>query len=450
MKVEVEDLSSVKKKLRIEIPEKEITRELDTAYKNLKKTAKVKGFRPGKAPRSVLEGMYRKDVHADVLSKLIQNSFVDAIRENDLKVVGDPKIDPPELDEKGPYAYEALVEIKPAIENVEFKGLNLKKTRYQVTDEEINTQIKLLQKNLGKREKISEERPVRLEDFVLIDYEGFKDGAPFEETQKTENFTLKIGDGHISKDFDEKLIGMKPEDSREIVVNFPEDYFNDKLANQEIAFQVTLHEIREEVLPEINDELAEQLGPYKTLDDLKNGITDNLDQGYANRSEQELNEQVFQALIAQTAFEIPDSMVEYELEGIISDAERSFSQQNLSMEQLGLTREKFAEKYRDTAEKQVRRHLLLDKIVDQENLTLSDEELEDGMKNMADAYKHPFEEIKSYYKQNKDKLDLFKHSLLEKQAIKLIIDNGVIEAVAAEAPSKKTEAPSEKEDKPKE
>jgi len=432
MKVVVEDLSSVKKRLHIEIPEDEIARELNTAYKTLKKKAKVKGFRPGKVPRNVLERLYKKDVQADVLSRLIQNSFVDAIKETDLNIAGDPKINPPELVEKGPYKYDATVEIKPAIGNIEFKDLKLKKTLYRVADDEMDVQLKMLQKNLAKQQRVDEAHSVRAGDFVLIDYEGFKNGKPFPETQKTENFTLKIGDGHISKDFDEKLIGMKPEDTREIVVNFPEDYFNHKLANLEITFKVKLNEIREEVLPEIDDEFAKRLGKYETLDELKRAVTNNLQQGYAKRSEQELNEQIFSALIDKTAFELPDAMVDYELEGIISDAERSFSQHNMSMEQLGLTREKLSEKYRDTAEKQVRRHLILDKIVEQENLTISDEELEDGFKEMSDTYNHPLDDIKNYYKQNKDKLDFFKHTLLEKHAIKLIIGNSNIEEVEAE------------------
>jgi len=436
MKVDVEDLSSVKKVLHIEIPEDEIVRELDTAYQTLKKKAKIKGFRPGKVPRNVLERLYKKDVHADVISRLIQNSFVDALKETDLNIVGDPKLDPPELDEKGPYKYDATVEIKPAIENVEFKGLALKKNIYSVSDEEIDAQLKMLQRNLTKQNRIDEDRPVREGDFVLIDYEGFKDGKPFAETQKTENFTLKIGDGHISADFDEKLAGMKPGDTRDIVVHFPEDYFNNRLANLEITFQVSLHEIRKEVLPEIDDEFATQLGPYKTLDELKRAITDNLEKGYTKRSEQELNEQIFQALIAKTDFELPDSMVDYELEGIIADAERTFSQHNVSMENLGLSREKMSEKYRETAEKQVRRHLILDRIIEQENLTLSDEEVDEGIGEMAETYNHPLEEIKNYYRENKGKLDIFKHALLEKRAIKLIIENGSIEEKKAEAEAK--------------
>ncbi len=432
MQITVEDLSSVKKILHIEIPEDKVIGELDKAYNDLKKTAKIKGFRPGKAPRSVLERLFKKKVHADVSSSLIQNSFVDAIKEKDLKIVGSPKIDPPELDGKTSYKYDATVEIKPEIKEIDFKGLSLKKTLYQVSDEEIDTQLKMLQKNLAQKKIVEEDRPVQEGDFALIDYEGFKDGKPFAETQKTENFMLKIGDGSILKEFDEKLIGMKPGDNREIKVIFPEDYFNNKLATLEITFQVTLREIREEVLPKIDDEFAKKLGTYKTLDELKKAITDNLTQGYAKRAEQELNEQIFTALIAKTDFEIPDSIVNYELENIIADAERSFVYHNTSMEQLGLTREKLSEKYRDTAEKQVRRQLILGKIIEQQNLTLSDEDMEDGFKEMAKTYNRPLEEINDYYKQNNDKVEFFKHALLEKHAIKLIIEKSNIEDVKPE------------------
>ncbi|MES0447108.1 MAG: trigger factor [Desulfobacterales bacterium] len=432
MQVTVEDVSSVKKILHIEIPEDKVVRELDNAYKNLKKTAKIKGFRPGKAPRSVLERLYKKDVHIDVSSKLLQDSFVEAIKETDLNIVGNPKIDPPGLDEKGPYKYDATVEIKPEIEEIDFKGLTLKKNLYRVTDQEMDAQVAMLQKNLAQQKPITEDRAAQKDDFVLVDYEGFKDGKPFAETQKTENFTMKIGTGHILKTFDEQVIGMKPGDKKEIKVNFPEDYFNDKLANLEINFQVTLHEIREEVLPEIDDEFAKRLGQYETFDDLKNAITDNLEQGYAKRVEQEINEQIFEALIAKSEFEVPDSMVDYELEGIIEEAERSFAYHNKSMEELGLSKEILSEKYRDTADKKVRRHLILGKIVEQEDMTLADQEMEDGFKEMAQTFNQPLEDIKNYYKQNEDKIEFFKHTLLEKKAVKLIIKSSTIEEVEPE------------------
>ena len=429
MKVTVENVSSVKKIMNVEIPEETVVRELNNAYNAIKKTAKIKGFRKGKAPRSVLVQLFKKDVHNDVSSKLIQDSFIEALKEADLDIVAKPEIDPPKLDEKGPYSYAVTVEVKPDIQDIDFKNLPLKKHLYHATNEEIDAQLKMLQKNLAKQNSILEDRGVLENDFVLIDYEGFKDGKPFAETQKTENHTLKIGRGNILKEFDDQLIGMKTGDNREIKVKFPEDYHNAKLANQEITFQVTLHDIREEVLPDIDDEFAKNFGEYKTLDDLKGAITKNLDEGYTKRAEQEMNEQIFKSLISQTEFELPDSMVDYELERIIEEVERTLAYHNKSMEDQGLTRESLLEQHRELAEKKVRRHLILDKIVKQENMTLSDEELENAFNDMAQGVKQPVEEIKKYYGQNENTLEIFKQTLLEKQAIDLIIKNSVLEEV---------------------
>ena len=267
---------------------------------------------------------------------------------------------------------------------------------------------------------------------VLIDFEGFKDGQPFAETAKTENFNLKIGQGPVTKDFDDQLVGMKPDDNKEFNIAFPADYHNSKLANLEISFQVTLNEIRKEVIPPLDDALAKKAGPYENLDDLKKVITDNLEQGYTKRTEQELHEQIYTELISRTDFAVPDAMVDMELEGIVEEAVRSFSYRNISMEELGMTRESIAEKYRDVAFDQVKRHLLLGKIIEQKSMEVSDEELEEGLNEMSANFKQPVEEIKKYYDQNKDKLEFFKHALLEKKAIKLIIETSTIEDIEPE------------------
>ena len=439
MQVTVEDLSTVKKVLHVEIPEKVVVGELDKAYKDLKKNAKVKGFRPGKTPRTVLERLYKKDVNADVSSKLIQESLIDAIKEAELNIVGRPEIEPPIADGKGPYKYDATVEIEPEIETVDFKGLTLKKNLYKVSAEEMDAQLKMLQKNLAQQKTLEEDRPAQEGDFVLIDYEGFKDGKPFAETQKTENFTLKIGDGPILKEFDEQLIGMSTGEAREVKVHFPEDYFNNKVANLEITFNVKLNGIREVVLPEIDDEFAKDLGKYETLGQLKEEISSNLLKGYEKRSDQEVQEQIFTALLEKVNFEVPDSLIAFELEGIIEEVEKTLTYHGSSLEERSLTKEDLAEKYRDTAIKQVRRRLILKKIVGQENLTLSDEDLENGYKDMAEAFNRPVEEIRNFYEQKGSNIEFFKTSLLEKKALKLIIENSSQEIVEPELESKNTE-----------
>ena len=432
MKVTVEDRSSVKKVLHIEIPEADVTRALDEAYQTLKKTAKVKGFRPGKTPRGVLERLYRKDVNADVAGKLIQDAYVDALKETELKVVGSPSVDPPDLAGKGEYCFDAEVEVHPEIADIGFTNLKLKKTLYKAGDEEVDVQIQMMQKNLAKREPIDEQRPAQNGDFVQVDYEGFKDEKPFEETKKTENFVIKLGDAHIADDFDKGVVGMNPGDEKEITVSFPDDYFNKKLAGHTVDFKVKLNEIRKEVLPDIDDEMAKQLGPFTTLDEVRDKIRENLTQGYDKRIEQELNEQIFSQILETTEFEVPDVMVEYELNSIIADAERSFSYHNKTFEEAGISRESLAEKYRDTAEKQVRRQLILGKIIQQEKMELADEDLEKGFEEMAATYDQPVDVIKGFYGNSGDKLELFKHALLEKQAIKLIMERNEIESVEPE------------------
>ncbi len=438
MKVRVEDQSTVKKILHIEVPQDEVTRELDGAYGQLKKTAKIKGFRPGKTPRSVLERHFRKDVHADVSGKLIQSAFMDALKETELKIVGSPKVDPPELSDKSPYAFEAAVEVNPELDDITFKGLELTKTKYEASDSEIDTQLKMLRQNLAKREKIKEERPLKLGDVAVIDYEGFKDGTPFAPTKMTENFVLKVGDGQVVKDLDEGLVGMQINEEKEIEVTFPQDYFKEELVGQQVVFKAKLNEIREEILPEVDDEFAKSISDqFDSLDTLKEKIRENLVAGYNKRTEQELNEQIFEQLLEKIEFEVPDVLVDGELEHILNDAEQSFAQSNRKFEDVGITREGLAEKYRPTADKQVRRHLILNKIVEQENLTLSDDELELGFEEMAKVYQQPAEHLKGYYNQNKEGLALFKHTLLEKKALNLIIDNGQISEIE---PTEKNEA----------
>ncbi len=432
MQVSIEPLEGLERRMTVQIPSERVSEAVEKKLRELSKTVRIDGFRPGKVPRSALVRLFKKDIHADVTSRLIQSSFIDAVKETELKIVGNPQVDPPELEATGSYKYDATVEITPEIKDIDYSGLTLNRSNYRVSDEEIDAQLKMLQKNFARQQKIEKKRAVEPDDFVLIDFEGFKEGRSFAETAKTENFSLKIGEGPVLKEFDDQLVGMKPGDSKEFKVTFPEDYHNKKLAGLEISFQVTLNEIREEVLPAIDDALAKKAGQYENLDDLKKVIADNLEQGYAKRIEQELHEQIYSELISRSDFEVPDAMVEMELEGIVEEAVRSFAYRNITMEELGLTRESIAENYRDTAFKQVKRHLLLGKIIDQESLAVSDDELEDALNEMAENFKQPVEEIKKHYDQNKDKLEFFKHTLLEKKAIKLIIENSKIEDVDPE------------------
>ena len=429
MKVTIEDVNTVKKTLHIEVPENDVTEALDSAYQDLKSNAKVKGFRPGKTPRSVLERFYKKDVHADVSARLIQDSFVEAVKENDLKLVGKPEVNPSELEKNRPFTYDATIEVTPELNSIDFKRIPIEKTLYKASDEELDVQLKMLQKNMARHEPLEKVRPAVKDDIVLIDYEGFENVQPIEDAQKTTDFSLKIGEGRIHEDFDAQLIGMNPGDEKNITVQFGEDYFNKKLAGRKVTFKIQLKEIRKELFPDIDDSFAKSLGPYKNLDELKEKITENLQGGYDKRAEQEVNEQIFTALLKKTGFEVPDCLVENELTSIVKETEQSFAARNMNLDDVGLNEDKMREKYRDVAIKQVKRQLILNKIIDQEELILSDDETEAGLKEMADAYQQPVDSLKEYFQKDDNRFEYFKHALLEKKVIKLIMEQSDIKEV---------------------
>ena len=431
MQVSVEDLGSVKKVLHIEVPEEEVAREVNRAYNELKRTAKIKGFRPGKAPRAVLERHFRKDVDADVAGKLIQESFADAVRDGDLRIVGQPRIDPPELSYQAPYRFDATVEVIPELGPVDFRGLALRKTEYKVTDADIEAQLQALRKNVAEQRKVAEERPLAEGDFALVDFEALQNGASFEPLGTAENVTLKMGENTIAPGVDAHLIGLNVGDERTFEFTFPEDHKNSDMAGQTVQLRVKLNEIREEVLPPIDDELAKKFGKFENLEELRAEIAKNITEGYDKRTEQELNEQLFAGLLERLSFEVPDALVEAELDGIVQEAERSFSQRNMSLEDAGVNLDELRERYRETAESQVRRYLVLQKVIEQEGLTVSEEEVEAGLADMARRFGHPVEMFTEYYKSNPRSLENFKHSLLEKEAIRNMLEENEIETVEA-------------------
>ncbi|MFP4453056.1 MAG: trigger factor [Desulfobacterales bacterium] len=434
MDVKVEDVSDVKKKVHVEIPREKVSSKIDEAYKELKKTAKIKGYRPGKTPRSVLERHFKKDVHADVVNSLVQDSFADAIKEADLSVIETTDLDAPELDPESPYKYAATVELKPELPEIEFKGLKLKKTVYSIQETEIDSQIDRLRQHLAEYNPIDPPRPVQDKEYVTVDYEGFIDGQPSEAVAFTENSAFQIGSSGFPEEFDKAIIGMTPGEEKTVPVRFPEDYKDEQLAGIEVEFKVTLKELREQVLPAVDDDFAKNFGEFQTLDDLRAEIRKNLEQGYENRTNQELQEQIFQELLKED-FEIPEVMVKYEMDGIIQDAEMKFAQSGVSMEQLGITREHMEQQYRGLAEQQVRRHLLLSKIIEQEQLEVANEEIEAEYDKIPEATGQSKDMIKSYYRQNPEKHEGFRHALLEKKAIDLIINHAQTEEVEPETES---------------
>jgi trigger factor len=429
MKVNVEDVSTVKKILNEEIPEAEVTREIDKAYGTLKKNASIRGFRPGKVPLSILQQRFSKDVHAEVRGQLIQSSYAEALRETQLVPLGEPVVDPPQIEKGQPYQYSATVEVRPTIEALELNGFTLQKKVSTVDDAEIEAHLKVLQKGQAQLKSIENDRPVKKGDYVLINYEGYRDGKPFEPAGKTENFGVEIGSGRILKEFDDQLVGMSRNSEKEFSVHFPDDYFGKELAGLEVLFKVTLNDIKEEILSDIDDEFAKDLGDHETLADLKETIRKDLEGKYQDLSERELRREILDQLIKQREFELPPVLVKHELSALVNEAQNMLRYRGLSPEEEGETEEKLSGKYQSLAERRVREYLLLQKVVEQEGITITDEILEEAYQRMAKRMNQPVETIKQFHKAYEEAFEAFKHKALEDEAIQRIAKNSTIESV---------------------
>ncbi len=431
MEVKVENVSNVKKRLIVEIPNERVKEEIDKAFDDLKKKAVIKGFRVGKVPRSVLERYYKKDVYEDVAKTLVEDTFPKAIKEAELSVIETEELDSPPIDPTSNYKYEVLVQHLPEIPEIQFGGLKLKKTDYKVSDKEIEAQLEILSRHLAEYKPITDDRPVTYEDIVVIDAQGFKDGEPFEDAPYRENSIVKIAPENEAGPFEKALIGMKIGEERTFDVKYPEDHPKNELAGQTITFTVRLREIQKEIIPALDDENIKKLGDYSSVEELKDKIRSQLQAEYDKRSFQELAEQVYEALIP-SELDVPDALVEQELEGMHKDAMMYFARHGLSMESVGMDKESFNKTYRENAVKLVQRKLFLAKIIEQEKLKIKPEVIEAKYREIADHMGQPLETIKSFYEKDPNARISLEHTILEKKALDLILDNAEIETVSPE------------------
>ena len=399
MKATVEEISSIKKKVMIEIPEDEVSREIDSFYEELRKKAKIKGFRPGKAPRSILERQFKEYVKAEVLQKLVQESYPTALSEKDLHPVSDPVVEPGELQNGKPFQYSATIDVKPEIKLEGYLGLKIDGKKEEVKDEEVGERLKRLQELHANLKTISEARPIQNGDYVIVDYEAKMDGKPLEEG-KGIDFTVEVGSGRFIPAFEENLIGLKPEEEKEIAIPFPEDYGYKKWAGKTVSFHVKIKEIKEKIFPPLDDEFAKDLGDYASLEELKVKLRGEVEKEKELALERQLKDQVVDQLLQANPFEVPEILVEEQTKAYVSDTKLRLATQGMALKNLGVTEDKLQEDYREMARKQVRTFLILEKIAGQEGITVTDEEAEDRLREISERTNQKFDMVKRYYEKN--------------------------------------------------
>ena len=399
MNVNVEEISSIKKKVSIEIPGDEVTKEVDSFYKDLGKKAKIKGFRPGKVPRNILERYFKDYVKAEVVQKLIGESYPKALTEANLEPVSPPVIDPGEFNEGKSFQYSAVIDVKPDIKLEGYTGLEIEGKKEELKDEEVEQRLKSLQNLHANLKTVSEGRPIQTGDYVIVDYEASVGGKPLEGA-KAVDFTVEVGSGQFIPTFEEKLIGLNPGEEKEIEVSFPEDYGYQKWAGKTILFHVKIKEIKEKILPVLDDEFAKDLGDYSSLEELKTKLRGEIEKEKELALERQLKDQVVDQLLEANPFEVPESLVEEQAKALASDMKLRLAAQGVDLKNLGVTEEKLQGDYQAMAQKQVKTFLILEKIASQEGIAVTDEEADERLKEMAEKMHQKFDVVKRYYEKN--------------------------------------------------
>jgi trigger factor len=400
MNVTVMDLSANQKKLQVEIPAEEVNEELEKRYKELAKRLRIKGFRPGKAPRSILKSYYGKSVASEVSSQFVQDTFPKALREVDLKPLTEADIDEMHFADDGAFTYSAVVEVCPPFELQGYKGMELQRAVVQVSEETIDTELERIRQQHAQLRTLEADRAIQENDVVLIDYTPSIEGSVVQKG-KTQDQMIEIGKGALHPEFDRHLIGHRPDDAFAFGLDYPQDAVNRELAGKRVHFDVTVKEIKQKVVPDLSDELAQEVGQFETLEDLKQEIRSQLEKREEEAAEEGVHKQIIEQLLAKAEFELSPKVVDSEVDHLIGLLQRQFESQGLKIDTARFDTPAIRAEYRPQAEKNVRWRLISEQVAKQENIELSDEELDAIYHQVARLLRMDVETLKEEYAESR-------------------------------------------------
>ena len=390
MSLQVEKMEKNMAKLTIEVSAEELEKAIQGAYLKNKNKITLPGFRKGKAPRKMIEKMYGTGVFLeDAANALIPTAYSDALQECDLEIVSQPEIDVTQLEAGKPFIFNAEVAVKPEVTLGEYKGVEIKKIEVEVTEEEIEAELKKEQEN-NSRTIVVEDRAVESGDIATIDFEGFVDGTPFEGGKGTD-YPLTIGSNTFIPGFEDQLIGANTGDKLDVNVTFPEEYQAKDLAGKAAVFKCEIKKIEKKELPELDDEFAKDVSEFDTLDEYKADIKKNLTEKKEADAKRQKEDEAVDKAVENASMEIPEAMIKTQVNQMVDDFSRRMQAQGLSMEQYfqftGMTIDKLMEEMKPQALKRIQTRLVLEKIAEVENIQPSEERVEEEIGKMAEMYK---------------------------------------------------------------
>ena len=422
--VSTNKIDATKYELVIGVDAEGFEKALQSAYLKARGKININGFRKGKAPRKMIEQLYGENVfYEDAVNALVRTDITKVLEDEDYDLIATPEIAVDSVNKEDGVKFKVTVTVKPEVEISGYKGIEVEKTVNAVTDEDIDKQLQALRERNGRLVTV-EGRPAENGDIAVIDFEGFKDGVPF-EGGKDENYELALGSGTFIPGFEDQIVGKSTGDEFTINVTFPENYQMEDIAGQLCEFKIKLNEIKAKEFPDLDDEFVKDATEFETIDELKNDMRTKLEERSAKNAEMEAENKIFESLIEKMTADIPQIMFENKIDEMVRDFEMRLSQQGLNMEMYltytNMDMAAFRKTFEDQAKNQVKVRLALEKIAVLENVEISDEKAEEEISKMAEQYNLTVEKVKSVVS-----VKAVKEDLKVAEASKIVLDSAKI------------------------
>ncbi|EPX59039.1 Cell division trigger factor [Cystobacter fuscus DSM 2262] len=398
MKVQVEELSPIEKKLSIEVDTARVAEELTRAYSALGKQVKLPGFRQGKVPRRILEQRFRERVEDDVIQRVVQSAWLEAVRDHKVEAVAPPQVtNNSGLKTNAPFTFEARVEVKPQVEAKDYQGLPLTRVDSQVTDAEVDERLEQLRQNMARLDAVEGRDVAQAGDFATVDYEALVDGKEFPGS-KAEGVTVELAPGELVESNVAALEGAKVGETRELDYTFPADYRVEDVKGKTAHFKFHVKGLKKKIVPELNDDFAKEAGETQSLAELRAKIRSDLELNKKNRVLGEERAALIKALVERNAFEVPKSMVERTIDQMLEQRLRAMARMGMDPRRLNLDFARLREELREEALQEVRGALLFESIALKENLKTTDEDVEKKIAELAKEANQSIDVVRKYFK----------------------------------------------------
>jgi trigger factor len=425
--IKIEDLSPVKKKMSLEIPWSEVKNELDAVYHEVGKKAKIKGFRPGKIPRKILETYFKDQALGETTTNIVNKYYWQTLEDRGIIAVSQPEISQDGIKENTDFAFSASFETEPVIDPKNYKGIDLEKEEIKVTDDDVKKRIDEIRQMFATMEEVKDDRPAVKGDYVVIDFAGSMNGESYKELNAEDHF-LELGSEKFVPGFEEQLIGAKKGETKEIKVTFPADYHESRFAGQEVIFNVTVKSIREKKLPDNDENLVKNFEKYSSFEDFKDDVRKSLEEKALQMTEVNLQNSITDKLINDNEFEVPATLVDRQTYYMMADTQKRMISAGIDENSAMDFTFKMKDKYKGDAEKAVKSFLLLKKIAEKESLVAQEDDIEKYLQELTVKSGHDYESLKKMY-ESEERKDSLKIEIIQKKVFDFIEHNANIKMV---------------------